>query len=66
MNLSKLIVEDQKLKEDAMLRKKRAQSKKPSIVDRDEDDIATNLVSTKFSNFVGVVVGHIMLLPCRH
>ena len=66
MNLSKLIVEDRKLKEVDRLRKNQTQVRRFLVGGRGKDDIGTILMSTKLLNFVRVVVGYVMLLPSRH
>lgn len=51
INLSKLISDDRKQKEAKILKYNRAQVKRPSVVDRCEDNFTTNMVSTKPMNF---------------
>ena len=52
VSLSKLIVEERKVKEAEKLRENRAQLKRPSISARDSDGLAHNLVSFGPSTFV--------------
>ena len=52
VSLSKLIVEQMKVKEAEKLRENRAQLKRPSILARDSDGLAANLVSFGPSTFV--------------
>jgi len=45
VSLSKLIVEERKIKEAEKLRENRTQLKRPSISSRDSNEVPTNLVS---------------------
>jgi ADP-dependent phosphofructokinase/glucokinase len=53
INLSRLIPEDRKLKEAKRLKEIRTHVKMSSMVDRNEEDITTNLVRSKLSS-IGV------------
>ena len=66
VNLIKLISYDRKLKEAVRLKKNPTQVKKLSVVGRGEDDIITNLVSTRPFIFCGSNCNHVVEIYRRY